>query len=247
MKIEHSNQINDFLMFFIETKIDGELRYETTIDYRQSIFWITDLKKRKDCKFEFNSTDEKRIVEQIKYEVEKLAAQDYNQIKEEKINPDNLKEQIKEATSQLLEMAKEYSWNKISSNVKYVIKKVDTKVFNDTNLYELNKIRRKLLEKKPKLNLNKAVEELKAEFENIYLVELYIFNSKKDRTFVEIEILEKSELDEEYRETVIENSPMLHCKIAIPPYIGFDKKEKFDINWQLRDNGNISGEYLDRD
>ncbi len=50
---------------------------------------------------------------------------------------------------------------------------------------------------------------------------------------MEIEILEKSELDVEYRKTVLNDSPMLHCKVAIPPYSNFDKKDKFDINWQI--------------
>ena len=33
MKIEHSPLINDFLCFYIETRVDGELRYETVIYY----------------------------------------------------------------------------------------------------------------------------------------------------------------------------------------------------------------------
>ena len=50
---------------------------------------------------------------------------------------------------------------------------------------------------------------------------------------MEIEILEKSALEEGYRASVLNDPPMLHCKVAIPPYIESVKKDKFDINWQL--------------
>ena len=33
MKIEHSPLLNDFLCFYIETRVDGELRYETVVCY----------------------------------------------------------------------------------------------------------------------------------------------------------------------------------------------------------------------
>ena len=72
------------------------------------------------------------------------------------------------------------------------------------------------------------MNQLNLEFEHIYLIELYIFKVNKKETIVEIEILEKSELDIEYRKTILDNSPMLHCKVVIPPYIGLEKKDKFD-------------------
>lgn len=33
MKIEHSPLMNEFISFWIETRIDGELRYETMLDF----------------------------------------------------------------------------------------------------------------------------------------------------------------------------------------------------------------------
>ena len=154
-------------------------------------------------------------------------------MQKDKITAKNLNRQIKEATNQLLEMAKEHSWNKISSDVKYVIKKVKAEITEGKNLFETNRIRKRLLSLKERLDLKSAIKQLNSEFENIYLIELYIFKASKKETIVEIEILEKSELDAEYRKTVLNESPMLHCKVAIPPYIGFEKKDKFDINWQL--------------
>ncbi|WP_162820106.1 hypothetical protein [Kordia sp. SMS9] len=45
-------------------------------------------------------------------------------MQKDKITTKNINRHITEATNQLLEMAKEHSWNNISSDVKYVIKKV---------------------------------------------------------------------------------------------------------------------------
>ena len=72
MKIEHSNQINDFLSFYIETRVDGELRYESIIDYLQSEYTILDLKTKKEIDFKFTTKDENELEKQIKTEVEKL-------------------------------------------------------------------------------------------------------------------------------------------------------------------------------
>ncbi len=151
----------------------------------------------------------------------------------DKITTENLSQKIKEATSQLIDMAKVHSWNNISSNVKYVIKKVDAEIMEGEDFFETNRIRKKLLSLKERLNLDSAVKQLISEFENIYLIELYIFKASKKETIVEIEIFEKSKLDLEYRKEVINNPPMLHCKVQIPPYIGFGNETKFDINWQL--------------
>lgn len=151
----------------------------------------------------------------------------------DKITKKNLNRQIEEATDNLLEMAKEHSWNKISGNVKFVIKKVKTDITEGSNLFETNRIRKKILEQKERLNLEFAIKQLKSEFKNLYLIELYVFKANKKDTIVEIEILEKSELGVDQQKIVKNNSPMLHCKVAIPPYIGLENKDKFDINWQL--------------
>lgn len=40
MKIEHSTLMNQFLSFWIETRVDGNLRYETFLDFFRSE-WYT--------------------------------------------------------------------------------------------------------------------------------------------------------------------------------------------------------------
>ena len=156
-------------------------------------------------------------------------------MEKDKITKENLKLQIKEMANQLLEMAKEHSWNTISNNIKFVIKKIKTDISEDEKLFETNRKRKRLLNSKERLTLESAIKQLNSEFEKIYLIELFVFKASKKETIVEIAILEKSQLDIEIRnrKEILESSPMLHSKVAIPPYIEFEKKDKFDINWQL--------------
>ena len=70
--IEHSNPINDFLVFYIQTKVDGELCFESVIDYLSGEFTICNLHTQDERKFKFESQTESKIEEQIKQEVEKL-------------------------------------------------------------------------------------------------------------------------------------------------------------------------------
>ena len=50
-------------------------------------------------------------------------------------------------------------------------------------------------------------------------------------TIIDIRYYPKSSLNEDFRLTVINNSPMLHCKVAIPPWLA-EEKSKFNVNWK---------------
>ncbi len=154
-------------------------------------------------------------------------------MQEDNITGENLDRQIGKATSQLLEMAKECSWNNISGNVTYVLRKIEPGATDGENLHDRNRIRKKVLEQQAPVSLGAAADRLKSGFENIYLLDLYIFKANKKETIVEIEILEKTELDPAYQQAVNHLPPRIHCKVAIPPYSSFEAKDKFDINWQL--------------
>ena len=69
MKIEHSNQINDFLIFYIQTKINGVLSYETDIDYYHRNFTIENLITKESRTFKFKSKDENKVEGQLKSEI----------------------------------------------------------------------------------------------------------------------------------------------------------------------------------
>jgi hypothetical protein len=72
MKIEHSPLLNDFLCFYIETRVDGELRYETVIYYHpKKQYFIKDKRTKKDSEL-FPFEDESAVEPEIKARVERL-------------------------------------------------------------------------------------------------------------------------------------------------------------------------------
>jgi len=72
MKIEHSPLINDFLCFYIETRVDGELRYETVIYYHpKKEYFIKDKRTEKDSEL-FPFEDESAVEAEIRARVERL-------------------------------------------------------------------------------------------------------------------------------------------------------------------------------
>jgi hypothetical protein len=77
MKIEHSPMINDFLCFYIETRIDGELRYETVLNYYPDTnYFIKNVRTgHKSELFPFDGKIDETLVEaEIRSRVERLAA-----------------------------------------------------------------------------------------------------------------------------------------------------------------------------
>ncbi|GAA0733951.1 hypothetical protein [Aquimarina litoralis] len=142
---------------------------------------------------------------------------------------ENLEQNLKEATSSLLEMAKNSCWNKISDNTRYLISEIKN---DELNALDKRKDRKRKNDKKISKSLEQISSELRDIYENLYDINLYIYKSEKDNTIIEIQYYPKSSLESEFYETVKNNEPMLHCKIAIPPGYN-DKKEKFDVNWEL--------------
>lgn len=78
MKIEHSPLINDFLCFYIETRVDGELRYETIIYYypTQQYFIKDVLTGHVSEPYPFD--DEALVEAEIRSRVERLASENSN-------------------------------------------------------------------------------------------------------------------------------------------------------------------------
>ena len=142
-----------------------------------------------------------------------------------KVTKNNLEQNLKEATFTLLEMARNSCWNKISDNTSYIISEIKNDIPNKTE-------RKKINHKKKAKSLEKITAELKAFYENLYDINLYIYKSKKESTIIEIQYYQKSSLEPDFYETVKNNNPMLHSKIGLPNYRKNDT-EKFDVNWKL--------------
>jgi hypothetical protein len=140
------------------------------------------------------------------------------------------KEEIENAITKLLEMAKQSCWNNISNNFVYILSNINEVEGKNFFIRRIN--RKKINERKKTKNLIEAINELNVFYENIYDINLFIYKTTKHKTTIEICYFLKSDLDTDFAKTIINNSAMLHCKIAKPPYLVNDK-EKFDINCEL--------------
>ena len=72
MKIQHSPLLNDFLCFYIETRVEGELRYETVVYYHpKKQYFIKNTRTGKESQL-FSFEDESAVEAEIKSRVERL-------------------------------------------------------------------------------------------------------------------------------------------------------------------------------
>ena len=156
------------------------------------------------------------------------------------MSPATLQEEIEKAVPMLLKMAKELTTNKISDNCQFILSEI---INIDTTSHEER--RQRILENNKKIPVafSEILPVLQQLYENLYDINLFIYKSSKKLTVIDIRYYPKLSLDEGYRQKVFNNPPMLHCKVAIPPWL-FDKNEKFNINWEHNKDeycGNIFG------
>ncbi|WP_052595239.1 hypothetical protein [Aureispira sp. CCB-QB1] len=137
---------------------------------------------------------------------------------------------LKQMVEDLLNIAEEMCWNKISKNTTFAITLDNEKEWKPWK--EKIKAKRKLLKEITEIPFNNAVAFLKKKKLDIYLIELYILKALKNKTIIEIRIRYKNQLDKTYINNISTELPLKHCKIAIPPYIK-NKSQKFDINWEF--------------
>ncbi|XOV67815.1 MAG: hypothetical protein ACFHU9_01325 [Fluviicola sp.] len=136
--------------------------------------------------------------------------------------------QVALMSKQLQLMAEQSCINDISDNFVYISSVI--------NIHELDggieKIQNKVVsnESKEVLTLDVVSSQLFNLYQDLYDINFFIHRADKDRTVIDIRYVLKSHLDTEVRSKIIDNEPMFHAKIAVPP--GFKKNEKFDVNWQ---------------
>ena len=144
------------------------------------------------------------------------------------MSPESLENELKEATGSLLRLAREVSYNKFSDNCQFILSEIQN---SDENFFL--QWQKKIAEnnKKAPSTLKELMPELLAQYNNLYDINLEVHTAAEKLTIVDIRCYLKSSLDEDYRQTVMEKPPMLHCKVSTPPWL-FESKKKFDINWQ---------------
>ena len=127
-------------------------------------------------------------------------------------------------------MARQSCWNKISENCEFILSEIDDD--KASNFFKERKLRKlENLDKTPK-PLKNIAKELQEIYSNLYDVNLYIFQAKRDKTIIDIRYFLKSKLELDYQQKVKDKDLMLHCKIGIPPYQN-NKENKYDVNWEL--------------
>lgn len=141
---------------------------------------------------------------------------------------ETLEIEIKEAIPRLFEMARNLTRNKISYNYKLILTEIKN---SSENFHEERKINKLVNDKKVPVSLMELMPTLKKLYSNFYDINLHIYKAKRDITIIDFRYYPKSSLNKDFRAKILDNPPMLHCKVAHPPWLS-DKKEKFDINWE---------------
>jgi hypothetical protein len=141
---------------------------------------------------------------------------------------DTLKNELEEIIPRLFEIAKELTWNTLSNNCKFILSEIKN---NEGNFHDQQLKRIIENDRKNPGTLQELMPTLQKLYDNFYDINLHIYKSTKTLTIIDICYYLKSSLDEDYRPKVINNSPMLHCKVSLPPGHS-DKEGKFDINWE---------------
>jgi hypothetical protein len=139
-----------------------------------------------------------------------------------------LQKEIEEAVPKLLKLARELTWNEISDNCKFILTEIKD---SQENFHVQRVLRKKENDKKVPVTLGELMPTLQSLYDNFYDINLHIYRATKSVTVIDFRYYPKSSLEQEYRQKVLHNAPMLHCKVATPPWL-FEKKEKFDINWE---------------
>ena len=142
-----------------------------------------------------------------------------------------LQQEISVMIPGLLQMASDLTWNKIPANCLFIHSEIRKHI--NRNLFKQREQETKENNKKIPVSLEALMPELLAIYDNLYDINLEIYKATKHHTIIDIRYFLKSSLDEQYRQTSMDQPPMLHAKVSIPNYLS-DKKKKFDINCEHR-------------
>lgn len=144
------------------------------------------------------------------------------------LSKETLEQHLNDATNALLKIARDLTYNSIADNCLFIL----SEIINEEGNFDIRRRRRKKRnDKQVPQSLKKLMPQLTDLYTNFYDINLHVYKALKDVTVIEIAYYPKSSLDVDYRKTVIDHSPMLHCKVAVPPY-SLENKIKFDINWE---------------
>ena len=148
------------------------------------------------------------------------------------MTPDRVYADLEQLIPRLLEMARGLTWNRISDNCLFIISEIrDTPI----NAHARRKIIRQQNDAKQPVPLHALLSALRQLYPNLHDINLHIYHATRDRTIIDIRYYPRTSLPEAYCQQVAAHPPMLHGKVATPPWLASGAKgEKFDINWERR-------------
>ncbi len=144
------------------------------------------------------------------------------------MTPTSFQKELETAVPQLLDLARGLTCNKISDNCKFIFSEIKN---SDKKNFEIQQLMLKENKKKTPVLLEELMPTLQKNYNNFYDINLQIHKSSKKITIIDIRCFFKNSLDNNYKQTIINNPPLLHCKVPIPDWLT-NKQERFDINWE---------------
>ncbi len=144
------------------------------------------------------------------------------------MTPTTFQKELETAVVQLLDLARGLTCNNIANNCTFIFSEIKN---SDKNQFETQRLMLKENEKKTPVLLEELMPTLQKNYNNFYDINLQIYKSSKKMTVIDIRCFFKNSLDNDYLQTIIDNPPMLHCKVALPNWLT-NKQERFDINWE---------------
>lgn len=141
------------------------------------------------------------------------------------------KKQVEESIHALLALAGNMVSNKLSNDCRFILTEIK---YTSENLHAHRKIRKRENDRKTPVSIENILSIVNNLYDEIYDLNFQVYKATKKCTVIEISYFPKSSLEQDYRQKISGNPPMIHCKVAMPPWLS-DNKEKFDINWEHQD------------
>jgi hypothetical protein len=134
------------------------------------------------------------------------------------------------AVPQLLKLARALTWNDISDNYLFILSEITDEPANSYQRRQLTKRLNDVKQPLPLVALAPALHQLHG---NLHDINLYIYRATTELTVVDIRYYPRSSLSLTYQAQVAHQPPMLHVKVATPPWLALvEPPPKFDINWE---------------
>ena len=134
------------------------------------------------------------------------------------------------AVPQLLKLARSLARNRISDNCLFILSEITDE---PTDAHQRRRLTKRLNEAKhpvPLADLAPALHQLHSNFHDI---NLFIYRAATEITIVDVRYYPRSSLSPTYQAQVAHQPPMLHVKVATPPWVALAQPQlKFDINWE---------------